>query len=167
MLDVERTLSLSTRSVPFANNLNFMTIRFSLFLVLFFCQPWSLDAQNPLIASVLDFEQKRFDAMTRADTAFLSPMLGNDLVYIHSNALEEDKQEHLGAIASRNLVYKTMNREQAVVRIFGKTAVINGVVSVQGILKGNDFAVRLLYTAVYRKKGRSWLLVNWQSTKIP
>jgi hypothetical protein len=119
------------------------------------------------MTSVLDFEQKRFDAMTRADTVALSPMLGNDLVYIHSNALKENKQEHLSAIASRNLVYKTMNREQAAVRIFGKTAVINGIVSVQGVIKGNDFTVRLLYTAIYRKKGRSWCLVNWQSTKIP
>jgi hypothetical protein len=144
-----------------------MVIRFRLFLFLFLCQAWPLFAQNTAMTSVLDFEQKRFDAMTRADTVALSPMLGNDLVYIHSNALKENKQEHLSAIASRNLVYKTMNREQAAVRIFGKTAVINGIVSVQGVLKGNDFTVRLLYTAIYRKKGRSWCLVNWQSTKIP
>jgi hypothetical protein len=144
-----------------------MVIRFRLFLFLFLCQAWPLFAQNTAMTSVLDFEQKRFDAMTRADTVALSPMLGNDLVYIHSNALKENKQEHLSAIASRNLVYKTMNREQAAVRIFGKTAVINGIVSVQGVIKGNDFTVRLLYTAIYRKKGRSWCLVNWQSTKIP
>jgi hypothetical protein len=144
-----------------------MVIRFRLFLFLFLCQAWPLFAQNTAMTSVLDFEQKRFDAMTRADTVALSPMLGNDLVYIHSNALKENKQEHLSAIASRNLVYKTMNREQAAVRIFGKTAVINGIVSVQGVIKGNDFTVRLLYTAIYRKKGRSWRLVNWQSTKIP
>jgi hypothetical protein len=144
-----------------------MVIRFRLFLFLFLCQAWPLFAQNTAMTAVLDFEQKRFDAMTRADTVALSPMLGNDLVYIHSNALKENKQEHLSAIASRNLVYKTMNREQAAVRIFGKTAVINGIVSVQGVIKGNDFTVRLLYTAIYRKKGRSWCLVNWQSTKIP
>jgi ketosteroid isomerase-like protein len=118
-------------------------------------------------SAVLKFETQRFEAMTRADTSTLRRMLSDDLLYVHSNALTEKKQDHLNAIASKKLVYKSMEREQARVRMYGKTALVNGTVAVQGVLLGNDFAIRLLYTAVYRKNGKQWQLVNWQSTKIP
>ncbi|HLP94035.1 MAG TPA: nuclear transport factor 2 family protein [Saprospiraceae bacterium] len=123
--------------------------------------------QNKLAESVLQFELKRFEAMTRADTTALRAMLSEDLMYVHSNALIERKQDHLNAIAAKKLIYKSMKREQANVRLYGKTAVVNGTVAVQGVLQNNDFALRLLYTAIYRKKGKHWHLVNWQSTKIP
>ena len=105
--------------------------------------------------------------MMHKDTVSLRDMLAEDLVYMHSNALTENKTEHLSAIASGRLVYEKMTREQARVRRYGKTALSNGIVNVRGLLKGNTFELRLAYTAVYRKKGGKWLLVNWQSTKLP
>lgn len=139
---------------------------FSIALLLVFCTQ-SLSAQSTLADKVLENESKRFAAMTRADTATLKQLLADDLVYIHSNALIENKAEHLAAIASRKLVYEKMERTSATVRFYGKTALVNGTVKVHGILKGNTFELSLLYLAVYRKKRDAWLLVNWQSTRIP
>ena len=126
-----------------------------------------LFAQQNKIVAVLDQEQKRFEAMMRADTVALRPMLSDDLVYLHSNALQENKQAHLKAIASGKLVYQKLQREQASVRMYGKTALINGRVQAAGILNGNPFDIKLIYTAVYRKSKGRWLLANWQSTRIP
>jgi ketosteroid isomerase-like protein len=126
-----------------------------------------LRAQSKNARSVLEFEARRFEAMTRADTAALRPMLADELVYVHSNALKENKLEHLSAIASRQLVYEKMEREQVSVRFYGKTALLNGTAKVQGILNGKAFELRLFYASVYRKKRGSWQLLNWQSTKIP
>ncbi len=123
-----------------------------------------LNAQSKSTQKVLDTEAQRFAAMMRADTLALRPMLAEDLVYVHSNALKENKSEHLAAIASKKLVYEKMDREAANVRFYGKTALVNGIVKVQGKLKGNAFEVRLLYLAVYRKKKGAWVLINWQST---
>lgn len=105
--------------------------------------------------------------MTRADTTALSPMLSGKLHYVHSNALRENKTEHLEAISTKKLVYQNMERESASVRHYGRTAIVNGVVRVTGKLSGNAFEVRLLYMAVYRKKRGQWRLLNWQSTRIP
>jgi len=138
---------------------------FSLGILLFFVLS-TLNAQTSKAQKVLAVEALRFEAMTRADTAALRPMLAEELVYVHSNALQENKSEHLSAIASRKLVYEKMDREKASVRFYGKTALVNGVVVVRGILKGNPFEIRLLYLAVYRKKRDSWMLINWQSTKL-
>jgi hypothetical protein len=124
-----------------------------------------LCAQSKSTQKVLENEIHRFAAMTRADTNLLRPFLADELVYIHSNALKENKQEHLTAIASKQLVYEKMEREAASVRFYGRTALVNGTIKVRGILNSTAFEVRLLYLAVYRKKHGVWQLVHWQSTK--
>lgn len=58
-----------------------------------------------------------------------------------------------------------MDRETAQVRFYGKTSITNGTIKVKGLLSGNPFEVRMLYTAVYRKQHKNWQLVNWQSTR--
>lgn len=123
-------------------------------------------AQSGHDKKILDVEQRRFEAMIRKDTAALRSMLADDLVYLHSNALLEDKAEHIRAIVSGRLVYQKMVREQANVRRYGSTALVNGIVQVSGILNGTPFDVRLAYSAVYRKKGGRWRLANWQSTRM-
>ena len=138
-----------------------------LLALLLFVLPQIAFAQSKSDQSVLDAEQRRFEAMMHKDTVALRDMLAEDLVYMHSNALTENKKEHLSAIASGRLVYEKMTREQARVRRYGKTALSNGIVNVKGIVKGATFELRLAYTAVYRKKGGKWRLVNWQSTKLP
>ena len=127
----------------------------------------TLQAQSKNAQIVLDQESRRFEAMTKADTIQLGPMLADELVYVHSNALVESKKDHLSAISARKLVYEKMTREEASVRFYGKTALINGKLKVKGILNGNAFEVRLLYVTVYRKKRGMWQLVHWQSTRIP
>lgn len=126
-----------------------------------------LQAQSKVDLKVLQAELSRFEAMVAADTHVLSPMLSKRLHYVHSNALRENKPEHLNAIATQKLVYQSMERESATVRRYGRTALVNGIVRVQGILAGNAFEVRLLYLAVYRKKRGHWRLLNWQSTRMP
>jgi ketosteroid isomerase-like protein len=124
-------------------------------------------AQNARERAVLDTELRRFEAMMRADTSALSPLLAGDLLYVHSNAMKENKTGHLQAIAARTLIYSNMERRDASIRLYGKTALINGTAGVKGILKGNPFEINLLYTALYRKNKGVWQLVNWQSTRIP
>lgn len=122
---------------------------------------------QPRVSFVLKKEGDRFAAMTRSDTAALRGLLHDDLIYIHSNTLTENKAQHIAAIASGRLVYQKMTSESVNLRRYGKTALTNGTVQVKGILNGTPFEVRLMYTAVYRKKRGHWRLLNWQSTRIP
>jgi len=136
----------------------------SLFLLL----PFTGLAQSKTDREILAVEQHRFEAMVRHDTVALRPMLADDLVYIHSNALQETKSAHISAISTGRLAYNSMVRESARVRRYGrKMALTNGVVQAKGIINANPFEVRLTYTAVYRRTHGTWQLVNWQSTKIP
>jgi len=124
-------------------------------------------AQSKCERAVLDAEQRRFEAMVRADTVALRAMLADDLVYIHSNAMTEDKNQHIADISGGRLRYHSMDRENPRVRRYGKTAITNGVVRVNVTLDGKNLVLPLAYTAVYRKKKGRWLLVDWQSTRVP
>lgn len=112
-------------------------------------------------------EQHRFEAMTHRDTAALRHLLHERLVYIHSNALTETKEQHLTSIGEGKIVYENMIAQDVRVRRFGKTALTNGTLQVKGMLGASAFDLRLAYTAVYRKQHGTWRLLNWQSTRIP
>ena len=139
-----------------------MRFLFWYFLLLPFCGL----AQSKTDRLILATEQQRFASMVSRDTVALRPLLADDLVYIHSNALQETKAAHLSAIATGRLVYASMLRETAQVRRYGKMALTNGIVQVTGVVNGTSFDVRLLYTAVYRRVRGQWQLVNWQSTRV-
>ena len=139
-----------------------MRFLFWYFLLLPFCGL----AQSKTDRLILATEQQRFASMVSRDTVALRPLLADDLLYTHSNALQETKAAHLSAIATGRLVYASMLRETAQVRRYGKMALTNGIVQVTGVVNGTSFDVRLLYTAVYRRVRGQWQLVNWQSTRL-
>ncbi len=125
-----------------------------------------LFGQSNNTRTVLAVEQARFDAMIQSDTIKLETLLDKKLLYIHSNGLKETKKDHIRSIGTRKIVYQQMNRAENSIRFFGKTAISAGVIQVKGILSGTPFDVRMLYTAIYRKRKHKWLLVNWQSTRL-
>lgn len=137
-----------------------------LFLILFLLGGDNLVAQSNM-TQVLANEQARFDAMIHRDTLALESLLSPDLVYIHSNALRETKADHVRSVISGKIVYEKMEPSNNSVRFFGKTAINTGDIHVKGIISGNPFDVKMLYTAVYRKKKKRWLLVSWQTTRQP
>ncbi len=135
-------------------------------LLLFGLQNWSA-AQSSTEKQILETELKRFHAMSVCDTVLLENLLDADLIYLHSNGHEENKRQHLSAIATKTIVYQTMQREpNPRLRRYGKIALINGLVNVSGLYQGNPFSVKLRYVAVYRKRNSGWRLLNWQSTKV-
>ncbi len=111
-------------------------------------------------------ERQRFEAMTTKNLAFLRNVLADDLTYVHSNGLLENKEQHLANISSSKLVYSTMLPEEIKVRVHGKSAVITGIVKVTGMLNEKPFDIRLRYTDFYIKEKGKWRLAAWQSLKL-
>lgn len=130
-----------------------------------FASPLLVNAQSSKDQLVLDTEQRRFEAMTARDTTALKNLLHADLYYLHSNAMLENKNQHLASIGTGRLVYQKMKRESVKVRRYGQIAITNGVLAVSGLNNGNSFDLKLLYTAVYKREHKTWRLLNWQSTR--
>ncbi len=122
-------------------------------------------AQGHRAEQVLNSELARFRLMTSRDTVQLRDYLSEDLVYVHSNSLRENAVEHVRAISTGKIVYQRMDRKRADVRLYGRTAVVNGEIQVTGLLNNSPFDVFMLYTAIYRKNKGKWQLISWQTTR--
>ena len=101
------------------------------------------------------------------DTAALRRLLGDDLVYVHSNGLVESKDHLIETLAIRRMVYDSIVPLEMSHRIFGEAAVGNGKVRVQAQMGGQTLRVDLLFTTVHVRRRGVWQLVAWQSTRAP
>ena len=126
-------------------------------------------AQDPAAAAeVLKREDARVQAMLKADVAALEDVLADDLTYTHSNAKVETRREFIDEIRSGRLKYKSIEREGVAVRVYGDdAAIITGSARIQVRSGDADLDVRLRFTDVYVKRGGTWRMVAWQSTRLP
>ncbi|AEI47908.1 hypothetical protein Runsl_1483 [Runella slithyformis DSM 19594] len=116
---------------------------------------------------VADIEKKRFAALVSKDYAYLDQVLGEDLVYCHSNALIDTKASFIQSMKDGKLIYNEMTPEEVKVRIYDKTAVITGVCSAKVLSNGQSLNTRFRFTDVYIKRKKGWQMVTWQSLRLP
>lgn len=122
---------------------------------------------DSVAADVRAFEDARFAAMVKADTAALARMLADDLIYVHSTGSLETKDEFLNAIGARTLRYMSfMPEERRVIVLNSSSAVIVGRVRGTVMLKDRQADLDARYTGVYHRVGDGWKLRAWQSTRI-
>ncbi len=163
--DATQSSKLTAYAAP-KNMKNLSSARCTLLVICLVYLPQLTFAQADAAPGVLEAESTRFAAMISADTAALRTMLHPDLLYIHSNGLEESANDLVSSVAAKNVVYQSFDPQQILrVQTFGKTALVDGLVRVSGRYQGDAFLVDLRYTSVYRKVDDKWLLVRWQSLK--
>lgn len=124
-------------------------------------------AQSADEKAVLDAEKQRFDAQVSKNYAVLEKVLSNDLVYTHSHGGSDTKQSYIQSIRDGKSKYDAIDMEERKVRIYGNTAVINGVCMVKAVSNGETINTHLRYTDVYVRNGKQWQMVAWQSLKLP
>ena len=116
---------------------------------------------------VITSQNQRFAITVAGDTSTLRTYIHPDLLYIHSQGLEEDIDRHLLNVGGGKIDYQSFKPLQPVeVKMKGDLALVDGLVAVKGLYDKYEFTVNLRYTAVYQKSKERWQLLRWQSTKI-
>lgn len=115
--------------------------------------------------TIANLQQLRFGAMVSRDTAYLRQCTDEGLVYIHSNGLVQSQNDFIQSVATQSIVYQEIKLKEQQVRVYKKTAIINGIAQVKGKVNGNTFDLALRFTDVYVYKKR-WLMASWQSLKL-
>ncbi len=118
---------------------------------------------------VLQADKDRFAAMVKVDEAALNKLLSDDLVYIHSTALLQNKKEFVDSLKEGGIKYISVapSAADSKVRIVGNVAVVTGLAAVHVVDHGNDRNIRIRYTDVHSNRTGAWQLMSWQSTVIP
>ncbi len=111
-------------------------------------------------------EDKRYEAMKRADREVLEQLLADDLTYVHTSGRVETKSQFINSIESGEILYRSIDREDVQVRIYGNTAVVTGLANVNVELRGRVEHLRIRFIDVYVRQNGHWNMVAWQSTCI-
>lgn len=112
-------------------------------------------------------ELRRFEVMTAKDYKALATLLADDLVYTHSSAAVDSKASYLESLTSGRVTYKTIVPRDLQVRVYGDTAIINGVAAMTVDANGEALVNTLRFTDVWAKRNGTWQMVAWQSTRMP
>jgi len=112
-------------------------------------------------------EDDRYKAQTTNDFAAMERLFGDDLVYIHSSAVVDNKATYIDSMRSGTVKYRVMRRSGVTVRTYGCIAILSGQANFDVTVKGKDLSVDLRFHTVWAKRGGGLQFVSWQATRVP
>lgn len=112
-------------------------------------------------------EDARYAAQTANDFDAMQRLFGEDLVYIHSSSVVDDKAAYIDSMRSGTVRYRVMRRSDVTIRTFGCLALITGNAEFDVTLKGQDMTVPLRFHSVWARREGGAQFVSWQATRIP
>lgn len=125
-----------------------------------------LDERNSGEACVRELERRRQHAMLAADVLILDELLDKDLVYIHSNGVEDTKAHYLADLATGAVVYRSLAFDEVRVKAVSDAMLVVVGLMIASITKASgDVSVRSRYTAIWQRPEAHWRLVLFQGTK--
>ena len=78
------------------------------------------------IAHIEALDAKRAECILARDFAGLEPMIAEDLRYVHSSAVLENKQQYLAKLSSGHYTYRSLTTLQREMRVIGDVVLVNG-----------------------------------------
>ena len=119
------------------------------------------------IAQIEALDSQRAQAILARRFAELEPLLGDDLRYIHSSAVQENKTEYLDKLTNGHYLYHGLDVQQREFRVLGDVVLVNGDLRIDVEVKGTRKVVLSRYLQVWARRPRGWQMVSWQSVPVP
>jgi ketosteroid isomerase-like protein len=124
-------------------------------------------ASSAIGQAVIKLEQERVEALLKGDLATVERIFADDLIYTHSNARVETKQQFLDAVKSGLTKYEGVKHSDLKAQVFGDTVVLRGKSDLKGAFNGQPFTLQIRFLTVYVKINNRWQMTVWQSTRLP
>ena len=118
-------------------------------------------------SEVMRAELQRYEAQTQDDFVAMERIIGDDLVYIHSSAVVDDKSAYIGSMRAGTVKYRTMRLLDSQIRVYDCIAVMTGTARFEVTVKGTELTVDLRFTEAWARRGGDLQFISWQATRIP
>ncbi len=118
-------------------------------------------------AEALAAEDLRYAAQTGDDFVAMQKLYGEDLVYVHSSTLIDNKASYIDSMHSGAVKYRVMRRSDVTVRTYDCLALISGKANFDVTVKGQDLAVELRFHSIWAKRAKGLEFISWQATRVP
>ena len=112
-------------------------------------------------------DARRLKAILTRDFASLEPLIGDDLRYIHSSAVQEDKKQYLDKLTSGHYLYHGLDLQNREFRVLDDIVLVNGDLRIDVEVKGARKVVMSRFLQVWAKRPAGWQMVSWQSVPVP
>ena len=118
-------------------------------------------------AEAVAAEDARYAAQMGDDYGALQKLLGEDLVYIHSSAVVDNKASYIDSMKSGMVKYRVMRRSDVTVRTFGCVAILSGLGNFDVTVKGKELEVEIRFHSIWAKRDNGLEFISWEATRTP
>lgn len=139
----------------------------SIFAIFFAALLASAPARAGIVEDVKAADDERIAAYLSGNIAILDKYFADELVYIHSSGVVDNKQKVIDSLKSGDLKIRKFDREDIKVYQVGSTVILSAIGHVDLNMKGKDAQIDLRYSAVYAKRGGVWQLFHYQGGRLP
>jgi Domain of unknown function (DUF4440) len=119
------------------------------------------------LSEVESVERARFAAFTSVDIGTLRRTLADDLVYCHTSAECQNKEQVIADLGSRDRIYHSIDVLELRPRAVAGAVLIHGKLALRVERAGKGQQFQLVYSDVYVKRDGRWQMTSWQSTRLP
>lgn len=112
-------------------------------------------------------ETKRHHAMIGSDLTVLGKLCSDGLVYTHSNASSDTKEEYLKKVEAGYFKYLEISRPEESISFQGDTAVVSGRMIASLLVGGVPKQLDNRTLSIWHNAGGEWSLIAFQATPIP
>jgi len=115
----------------------------------------------------LKAEDARYAAQTGLDFFAMERLFADDLVYLHSNGVIDDKAGYIESQRSSAVIYRSMQRSDVKVRVFGPVAILTRRAKFEVRVNGDERTANLLFHSIWTKRGAHLQFVSFQALPAP
>jgi ketosteroid isomerase-like protein len=116
--------------------------------------------------AVLERDEEMAAAVVAGDTQRLEDIYAPDYIYVGSEGRQTTRAERLESFRTGRLRYLATKHTDTTVRIYGDTAVVQGVARSKVVWNGREIEGDFRYVGVWVRQGGKWRIVLTQATRI-
>jgi len=116
---------------------------------------------------LLSLEQSLMESLKVGDADSLRQLISGDFTFASPRAIDvKDRTKYL-EYALRDLKLTSYEFEKTTVRLFGRTAIVNGLLKQKATVKGEDWGGNYLVTDVWISRDGTWRVVSRHESPLP
>lgn len=120
------------------------------------------------MAEVRRAERELYRAQVARDREALRGLLAPDLVYVHSTAVAESREQYLDGVAEGMYEYESIASRETRVRVHGDVAFVDGICDMRvGAAGGPAALLHLLFVLAFVRSDGRWLLAHRHAVRMP
>lgn len=125
----------------------------------------SVSASTKTEQDIVSLSKENWSWMSERKVDSLDRLFHEDAVFVHMGGTMSKKQE-LDVIRSGSIHYKTVDIQDASVRVIGTTAILLNRIRLVAVVGGNEVTNPFVVTEVYVQQGEAWKLASMSFTRL-